>query len=96
MNILKGKGKFSICCHIEKTFYGKLHVLLPGELGPDILVNTVGELGSTVWEMMWGSWAPHDLLISVCVGELGPTTYFLTYVMKILKGKGTVAICCHI
>ena len=58
MKILKGKGKFSICCHIEKNFFGKLHVLLPEELGPDILVNTVGELGPTVWEMMWGA-GPH-------------------------------------
>ena len=33
-----------------------------------------------------GELAPHDLLISVCLGELGPTTYLLTYVMKIFKG----------
>ena len=45
------------------------------------------------------------------MGELGPTwslefsmcgragshyNYFQTYVMKILNGKGKVAVCCHI
>ena len=89
MEILKRKICYLLSYIVEKKFFGKLHVLLPGELGPDILVNTVGGLGPTVWEMMWGSWAPHGLLISVCVGELGPTT-------KILKGKGKFSICCHI
>ena len=48
-------------CRSEKGVYDHQDlqavpdVLLPGELGPEILVSNVGELGPTVWEAMWGS-----------------------------------------